>query len=174
MREGLLCTAQDRLPGGISREGSMTGRHELGRGYPNLSAAVRDNWLPSEGLASHPLDEHVADSHMDEPLLADIEDEYEGARSSGWMASPAGTRPPPAPNTGMLCAACVLCITRSHVACLHRPSCPLQVCARPTRPAMSTAMWGRMWGEPTQRLSLSRWVALVVGSSARALGEPTE
>lgn len=78
VREGLLCTAQDRLPGGISREGSMTGRHELGRGYPNLSAAVRDNWLPSEGLASHPLDEHVADSHMDEPLLADIEDEYEG------------------------------------------------------------------------------------------------
>lgn len=75
LKEGVWCTEQDSLPGGVSREGSTTERCNGGSGP--LAAAVLENWA---GPVSFPLHDAVAEDDVEE-LPADIEDEFEGVLS---------------------------------------------------------------------------------------------
>lgn len=87
LRGGILCTDQEALPGGLSREGSVCERPQPGLA---LGAAVRDDWVGGRGAGgppSFPLREASFDEREEvegqEAPPAELEDEYEGAFMSG-------------------------------------------------------------------------------------------
>ncbi|PRW58614.1 TBC1 domain family member 17-like [Chlorella sorokiniana] len=89
LREGMLCTDQEVLPGGLSREGSMCERPRPGLAIA-LGAAVRDDWVGGRGAGgppSFPLREasfnEKEEGEEQEAPPAELEDEYEGVCAGG-------------------------------------------------------------------------------------------
>ena len=84
LKGGVLCTAQEALPDGLSREGSLCERRPAPHG---LAAALRDDWVGGrEGPLSFPLRDAAvaeADEEEQEALPADLEDEFEGGAGGG-------------------------------------------------------------------------------------------
>lgn len=85
LRGGILCTDQEVLPGGLSREGSVCERPQPGLA---LGAAVRDDWVGGRGAGgppSFPLREASFDEReeAEEVPPAELEDEYEGVHMFG-------------------------------------------------------------------------------------------
>lgn len=80
----MLCTAQDSLPGGLSREGSVSMERRTPHSGAGILAGIRDNWVNGNGAApaSHPLH----DAMEEEEALPD--EEYEG----GWGEPARGAR----------------------------------------------------------------------------------
>lgn len=123
LRGGVLCTEQDSLEGGLSRESSVAEARAPGGGA-SLAAAVREDWVGQPaGPASHPL----LDEGEEPP--ADLEDEYEG--EGGWGGQAGSACFDAARQSSVVCRQQPLPADASR-PCHRRPSsppCPAGVCA---------------------------------------------
>ena len=117
LRGGVLCTDQDSLEAGLSRETSANaGRPPAA----SLAVAVKEDWVGHAGPSSHPLRD--AGAGEEEGMPADDEDEFEGApvRCCALCPVPCCSFAPPLP--------------------IHRQACPLHgPCPLPAHPNTTPA-----------------------------------